>query len=80
MFFAIYSDTLLAKNKNLAGDRSGLILIPSGGFYLNPWPSNLSSKTKLSKIWDAGADGLISSLEAKDSHFHGDLTTGAGAI
>ena len=33
-------------------------MVPSRGFYFNPGPSNLSSKTKFAQIWDAGADGL----------------------
>ena len=39
-------------------NRSGLILIPFGGFYINPGPSNPSSKGKFTQIWEAGADGL----------------------
>ena len=35
-----------------------MILIGSGGFYVNPGPSNLSSKRKFAQIWAAGADGL----------------------
>ena len=47
------------------GNRSGLILIRSGGFYVNPGPSNPSSKGKFAQIWAAGADGLKRKFDFK---------------
>ena len=39
--------------------RSGLIFIPSGGFYVCPGPSNPCFCTKKKQIWSVSADGLI---------------------
>ena len=44
------------------GNRSGLILIRSGGFCVNPGPSHPSPKSKFAQIWAAGADGLTRRL------------------
>ena len=85
MFFVSYSHSLLSSYLILEcniGNRSGLILIRSGGFYVSPGPSNPPSKRKFVQIWAAGADGLRFDINMllygisytlKEGHFQKDI-------